>query len=138
MRITHEESVKRHLQLFKDLAFEGSIHRAFNAAEWRKDFGVSSTLFTFLVEKQIIRPAGKSRSGMYLYDRITEMTREEVEMLLAEMARWRKDKRGDTTAKETPCTEGTLLMKAKTEMLIAELRRRGYTGTLTIKKEITL
>jgi hypothetical protein len=137
----YKTDVARRYQLFLneaiDLCKQGVLK---NMSTLIKKYGVTSSLATFIVEKGIIKRTGTGRHVVYSLNGGGTVTFGEFEAgrLAKEFNVWKFRKRTKLQPEDRPDvkTEVVGLSTYTTQQLITELRHRGYTGNLYIKKEI--
>lgn len=116
--------------------------------EVKEKYGVSATLIPFLKHKGIIKQTNSShRYPTYTTGANgTPFSEKAVVMLIAEFNRWKRDDKIKKTVdkitkdmvspiRKTP-KKGSCLTDVTTKEIISELKRRGYTGHITIEKTI--
>jgi hypothetical protein len=111
-----------------------------NMSALSKEHGVSNTLIAFLRQKGVFVPTSKSpRYPQWTTSRTSHFDTEEVDMLITEFSAWRKNGKKMTNVQTShvnlPPSNG--LSKYTTKQLTDELRHRGYSGKMVIKKELT-
>lgn len=133
MRISKNESQSRFDGFFTEVTAYAKEGLEFNFTDFRKAFGVSSSLITYLKQRGLVESSGK---GNYMYKRTETYTKTDLMLLRQDFSNWMREMRQGEVA--IAPTEHSPLSPFKTQELLAELKRRGYVGTLTITKEIRL
>jgi hypothetical protein len=110
-----------------------------NVSAYVEKYGVAATLIPFLRQKGVLVPLSKSyRYPLWTTNRTEHYTSKEVEMLIAEYRAWQKNGKAEASATShinLPPSNG--LSKYTTKQLTDELKHRGYSGRMFIKKELT-
>jgi hypothetical protein len=101
--------------------------------ELREKYGVSSTLITYLNATGIIHREGRT----WVSERIELYEDAEVGMLISSFNKWKREK-GKPPQLSKDADSDNNLIAYSTKELLTELKRRGYSGTLTITKEVKL
>jgi hypothetical protein len=109
------------------------------AAMVRK-YGISSTFSAFLIDKGIFHRTGDSKNYKYSVGKDVKpnFTEESADELRKEFNVWKyNQKHLNGEFKPTTKVESKF-QHFTTKQLVTELKRRGYTGSLYIKKEIKI
>jgi hypothetical protein len=105
----------------------------------RNKYGVTWNIFTFLTKQKGLFTHRRTKDGVMWTTRYSYTpTDEDCKNLLDEYRIWnskQKEAVDPTLLTPTPKKE-SCLTAATTQELIEEIKRRGYSGTLVIKKEI--
>lgn len=109
-----------------------------NVIDYTRRSGVDTHLFAHLVKRGTFLE--NKRNGMqrsYSTNRTNLFTEEELSTILSEMDRGNKHLPARTSSQEENKQEEKCSLKLFTSReLIEELKHRGYSGTLIVKKEI--
>jgi len=110
--------------------------------ELTKKYGISSTFSTFVATQGFFKRTGVGKNGMWKTERISPFDDNEVSTLINGFNAWKHHKKHPTikervVLENVPKTNGEL-DKYTTEMLIVELRKRGYSGNLVMHREIKI
>ncbi len=115
---------------------QGSFKKVGSFAE---KYGMSPEFFSFLVKEGILHREGAGVHAQFSIGDGTPMTLGHVQPLMSKWNRVKNDKKqGRTTEAPVRFNPGSKMSELTTGDLLRELKRRGYTGTLTIKKTIKL
>jgi len=105
-----------------------------------KKYGISSSLATFIIEKGIIKKTGTGRHVVYSLNGggSVKYGEHETAILAKEFNVWKFRKKNGLEPVRPDIKVDKGLAQYTTQQLIRELHRRGYSGKLSIKKEITV
>jgi hypothetical protein len=138
--------------------YEGFLNEAYTLAKigeltgmkyLTEKYGISSSFMTFLRDTKVFLTDSESRRyPRWSIERPQPFSSEEVGMLINDFRNWKERRKAITKLKEDAIAppevilnasgNGNGITKYSTSILIAELHRRGYSGTLYIKKEISV
>lgn len=122
-----------------DLTKLGAVNNLSTIVE---KYGISQSLVSFLRHKAILVPLSNShRYPQWMMDRKEHFTTSEVDMLITEYRVWKKKQEKNNFIKDNVVIpEGfkRSLLSVSDKDLMKELRNRGYSGTLTIKREVKI
>jgi hypothetical protein len=110
----------------------GQIEGPNNIAKER--YGISGSFFSFLVHHREMFK--EIRKGIYTTDRRISFDEGEVGMIISDFNLYKYNKKHNLAEKINTTDSKSALAEYTALQLIAELKHRGYSGSLKIQKEI--
>ena len=130
--MTRIETAKRYMSVLNESITLTSGDTPCNIGNLIKKYGVSSALLTYCLAQGMYKRVGR---GTYICTMTDYITEEKTEELVKGFNVWKAAKRNGT---EHPVIQNipSPLAGFTTALFIDELKRRGYSGKLEIKKEL--
>ena len=139
------DSLKRYSSALNEIIEDSTVGPGvIKLTVYAKKYGMSAGFFTFLNKKGLIIKNGTGRSTTYTLSKAMldarPITDEKIQVWIGEYNRFKYDLKTNGGTKEAPVRylPGSKMAEFTTSELFKELKRRGYTGTLEIKKRIKL